>query len=115
MSVASRAAATASRTRRELRLVALERRLELAADGDERPVGRQLDGKGAHAVAVMRERRAACRRQRGDDRLRTGRRVAVEVAADPRAERQRRRRVREAEAPVGVQLLRGGEEAVLEE
>ena len=84
----------------QLALVARERLLELFRHADERAVRRELDGERAHAVAVALARERARARPRLFDRRGAGRRVAVHVAADPRAEAKRRRRVREPPPPL---------------
>ncbi len=66
-------------------------------------------------VAVALARELAGARERLCDRRGSGRRVAVHVAADPRAEPKRRRRTGQAAAPFVQQGLRRVEEAVLEE
>src|SRR5205823_6596034 len=68
-----------------------------------------------HLVAVTRVEQGPRALERLPDRVRPGVRVAVGVAADPRAEPQRRRRPRKAVAVVREQALGGVHEAQLEE
>ena len=100
---------------RQLALVPRERRVELGGDRDQRARSSDLDRERAHLVAVTSERERPGSVERLVDRGRPGARVAVHVAADPRPERERRRRSGQALAPDAQQLGRRVEQAVLEE
>ena len=69
----------------------------------------------ARARGSARARASRARAARLVDRLDADRRIAVHVAADPRSEAKRRRRVGQAAAPLVEQRLGRLEEAVLEE
>jgi hypothetical protein len=99
----------------QLALVVRERSFELLRHAHERPVRRELDGEGAHPVAVELARQGPRTRLRLLDRRRPGRRVSVHVAPDPRPERKRRQRAGKPVTPLAQQRLRGVEEAVFEE
>ena len=99
----------------ELALVPLDRPLELVGDGDQRSRRRQLRRERPDLRAVQLDRGRARAVERRSDRLGPGVGIPVHVAADPRPERERRRRIRKEVSPVAEQLLRGLHEAVAEE
>ncbi len=99
----------------ELPLVVGERVHELRRHADERARHAQLTGQRAHLVAVARHRERARLVQRRLCGLRPGGRVAVLVAADPRAEAERQRRVRQALPVRSKQVRRRFPQALLEE
>ena len=78
----------------QLPLVARDRLEELRVDVDEARRDADRGGERAHLVAVPHAQQRARAFERLGDRLGAGVRVAVGVAADPRAEAKRRRRVR---------------------
>ena len=108
-------APTSSAYHGQLLLLSLQRAVELLGDVDERSRGGDLDGERPHLVAIAAERELARACERLVDRCRAGRGIAVHVAADPGAERERARRVRQALAPGLEQIGRGRDQAVLEE
>ena len=103
------------RVRGQLRLVTADRRLELVGHAGQRPGRRQLDRQLTDLVAVPPERKLPSFRERLGDRCRAGRRVPVQIAPNPGAEREREGPRPDARFPLVDQIGRGRDQAVLEE
>jgi hypothetical protein len=99
----------------QLALVARDRLEQLVLDLDDPRRDADRGGERAHLVAVARAQEDTCALERlsGSGGVRV--RVPVGVAADPRAEAERRRRIGDMRAVVGKQALRRVDEALLEE